>query len=181
MAELRGERVVLRPLRRADAAALRAIRADPEVARWWGPVEDDFPQGDYPDGTRLAVLLDGKVIGMVQYEEEADPNARHADVDIFLDARHLGLGYGTDAMKTIVRHLLEDRGHHRVTLWTVPENERAIRCYEKVGFRRVGVTRASQRDTVTGRWVDELLMELVDLHDEERPRTPKRARRSSAC
>ena len=161
MAQLHGDRIALRPLIPSDRAALRAIRAAPEVARWWGPVEDEFPESDYPDGTRLAVLLDGSVIGMIQYEEEDDPNSRHADVDIFLAADHLGRGYGTDAMQTIVRHLVEDRGHHRVTLWTVPENARAIRCYEKVGFRSVGVTHASQRDVVTGHWIDELLMELV--------------------
>jgi aminoglycoside 6'-N-acetyltransferase len=169
MKDLRGDRVVLRPLRGGDRTALREIRAAPEVARWWGPVEDDFPEGDYPNGTRLVVELDGEVIGMVQFEEEPDPDARHADIDIFLTAsRHDG-GLGTDAMRTIARHLLEDRGHHRLTLSTVPSNARAIRCYEKVGFRPVGVTRASQRDAVTGRWVDELLMELVDLHLSEQP------------
>jgi RimJ/RimL family protein N-acetyltransferase len=37
----------------------------------------------------------------------------------------------------------------------------AIRSYEKVGFRRVGVLRKSSRNSVTGEWEDELLMELV--------------------
>jgi aminoglycoside 6'-N-acetyltransferase len=162
MTQLRGNLVVLRSLEPADRAALREIRAAPEVARWWGPVEDDFPEGDYPDGTRLVVLLDGEVIGMVQYEEEPDPDYRHADIDVFLDPGHHDRGLGTDAMRTIARHLLEERGHHRLTLTTAPDNARAIRSYEKVGFRPVGVTRSSQRDAQTGKWVDELLMELVD-------------------
>jgi RimJ/RimL family protein N-acetyltransferase len=38
-------------------------------------------------------------------------------------------------------------------------NERAIRVYEKIGFRRVGVTRKSTR--LHGEWSDELLMELL--------------------
>ncbi len=90
MTELRGERVVLRPLRPGDTPALRRLRREPEVARWWGPLEDDFPEGDNLDGTRLTVELDGQVIGMIQYEEEDDPDSRHADVDIFLAAPQVG-------------------------------------------------------------------------------------------
>ena len=39
-------------------------------------------------------------------------------------------------------------------------NERAVRCYEAVGFRRVGVMRRYQR-MADGNWEDGLLMELV--------------------
>jgi aminoglycoside 6'-N-acetyltransferase len=163
VSEIRGERVVLRPLEPRDHDALRAIRTTPEVARWWGPLEDDFPEGDYPDGTRLAVLVDGHVAGMVQYEEEADRSWRHADVDIFLAPDHHGAGLGTDAMRTVARYLVEERGHHRLTLSTSPDNAGAIRCYEKVGFTRIGIAHASERDPVTGTWNDELLMDLVAL------------------
>ncbi len=110
-----------------------------------------------------AVLIDGEVAGMIQYYEEPDPEARHADVDVFLDPARHGRGYGTDAMRTIVQHLVEERGHHRVTLSTDPRNAAALRCYEKVGFRPVGITRASRWDDLAGRWVDELLMDLVVL------------------
>jgi len=54
-----------------------------------------------------------------------------------------------------------DVRHHRITLGTSVDNARAIRCYEKVGFRKVGVMRKSNRSHVTGEWEDELLMELV--------------------
>lgn len=156
---LRGERVVLRPLGPGDAAAVRRIRAAPEVVRWWGSPEDDFPRDD--GDPRFVVLIDGVVAGMVQYYEEPDPDARHADVDVFLDAAHHGRGHGTDALRTIVRHLVEERGHHRVTLSTDPRNAAAVRCYEKVGFRPVGITRASRWDDQARAWVDELLMDLV--------------------
>ena len=69
-------------------------------------------------------------------------------------------------MRAITRHLIEQRGHHRITLTTWPHNARAIRVYEKVGFRQVGVTRLSERGD-DGTWHDELLMELVV---EPRPR-----------
>ena len=47
-----------------------------------------------------------------------------------------------------------------LTLTTWPHNERAIHVYEKLGFRRVGVTHLSERGA-DGTWHDELLMELV--------------------
>lgn len=158
---LHGERVALRPLETEDLDAIRRIRASDAVVRWWGRSDDEFPPDD--GDPRFAVVIDGEVAGMVQYYEEPDPEGRHADVDVFLDAAYHGKGYGTDAMRTIVRHLVEERGHHRVTLSTDPRNAAAIRCYEKVGFRAVGITRASAWDDRAERWADELLMDLVVL------------------
>lgn len=159
---LQGDRVVLRPLAPGDLEAVRRIRATDEVVRWWGPPDDDFPAGD--GDARFSIVIDGEVAGMVQYYEEPDPEARHADVDVFLAAAHHGKGHGTDAIRTIVRHLVE-RGHHRVTLSTDPRNAAAVRCYEKAGFRAVGITRSSRWDGLTRRWVDELLMDLVTSPD----------------
>ncbi len=161
MSELRGETVVLRPLGPSDAARLRAIRETPEVAAWWGRLEDDFPLADEPEATRYAVLVDGEVAGLVQYGEELEPDYRHAEIDLFLDPRLHGRGLGTDAVRTIARHLVEERGHHRLIIAPAVDNLAAVRAYEKAGFRPVGVTQASWRDP-EGRWRDELLMERVE-------------------
>jgi aminoglycoside 6'-N-acetyltransferase len=158
--ELRGEHVLLRPLASRDGDELRAIRSTPEVSAWWGRLEDDFPSGDDPRATRMTVVVEGAVAGLVQFTEEPEPEYRHAEVDLFIDPRLHGRGVGTDAVATLVRHLLEDRGHHRLTIVPAADNAAAIRCYEKAGFSRVGVTRSSWRDP-DGRWRDELLMELV--------------------
>ncbi len=159
MTSLRGETVVLRPLEPTDLPAIRRIRSSEEVVRWWGRPEDDFPPDD--GDPRFAILIRGEVAGMIQLYEEPDLGARHADVDVFLDPAHHGKGHGTDALRTIVRHLVEDRGHHRITLSTDPRNAAALRCYDKAGFEPVGITRSSRWDDLTGRWVDELLMDLV--------------------
>jgi aminoglycoside 6'-N-acetyltransferase len=157
---LRGDRVVLRPLEPRDAPALRAALATPEVAAWWGAVPDGFPLEDEPEATRFTVLVDEEIAGMVQYTEEREPDYRHAELDVFLHPDHHGHGAGTDAMARLARHLLEDRGHHRLILSVSVDNARAIRAYEKVGFRTVGVTEASWRD-LDGNWRDELFMERV--------------------
>ncbi len=60
----------------------------------------------------------------------------------------------------LVRHLIEERGHHRLTIDPAAANERAIRCYEAVGFERVGIMRQYER-TDDGSWHDGLLLELL--------------------
>jgi aminoglycoside 6'-N-acetyltransferase len=161
--ELRGDRVVLRPLRAEDAPRLAELAADPEVARWWPDLfEAELLEkaAGKPGEAFFTVLHEGESIGLVQYEEELDPDYRHAGIDLFLGAPYHGRGLGTDALRTVVRHLVEDRGHHRVTIDPVAHNTRAIRSYEKVGFRRVGVMREYQRDP-DGTWRDGLLLDLL--------------------
>jgi aminoglycoside 6'-N-acetyltransferase len=157
----RGERVVLEPVRAEHTDRLRELRAAPEVARWWDPAPDGWPLDREPDLEKLALLVDGEVVGYVQFWEEPDPAGRHADVDIFVGPAAQGRGLGTEAMRTVVRHLIEDRGHHRITLATSVDNARAIHVYEKVGFRKVGVMRKAALSHTTGEWEDEYLMELV--------------------
>ena len=150
----------LRPLTGADAPRLREIRAMPEVARWWHPPEDDFPLSDDPGAVRFVIEHEVEVIGLVQYEEEDDPNYRNAWIDIFIAATHHGSGLGTEAIEAVCRHLFDERGHHRLVIDPAAENAAAIRCYEKAGFRRVGVMRQYERSP-EGVWRDGLLMELV--------------------
>jgi aminoglycoside 6'-N-acetyltransferase len=155
------DRLVLEPVRPEHADRLRALRGTPEVARWWNPPEEGWPLVEEADLRKLVVLVDGEVAGYIQYWEEKDPSYRHADVDIFLGPDWQDRGLGTVAMRAVVRHLIEDRGHHRITLGTAVENARAIRSYEKVGFRTVGVMRKCALDQRTGEWGDEYLMEYV--------------------
>jgi aminoglycoside 6'-N-acetyltransferase len=160
MDALEGKVVRLRPLERGDIFALRRIVATPEVASWWGRQAEGFPLTDEPTATRFTVLVDDEIVGMAQYGEESEPDYRHAWIDLFLDPRRHGEGLGTDAVATLARHLVADRGHHRITIDPALHNLAAIRCYEKAGFERVGVTRSSWRDP-DGVWRDGLLMELV--------------------
>jgi aminoglycoside 6'-N-acetyltransferase len=161
MEELRGERVTIVPAVPQNAERLRELRTEPAVARWWDPPPDGWPLAAEPGFQVFAILVDGEPAGAIQFWEEPDPGSRFADVDIFLGPDHQGRGLGTEAMRLIVRHLIDDRGHHRVTLSTAVDNARAIHVYEKVGFRTVGVTRKSSLDELSGEWRDELLMEYV--------------------
>jgi aminoglycoside 6'-N-acetyltransferase len=161
MIELKAERVAIRTLIAADAPALRRILAEPEVAAWWHEPDPAWPLDEDPDTTRLTIVVGGEVAGMIQFCEEKDPDYRHASIDVFLAPRHHHRGLGTEAVATLADHLISQRGHHRLTIDPATDNEVAIRCYEKAGFRRVGVMRAYWRDRVAGSWRDGLLMEMV--------------------
>jgi aminoglycoside 6'-N-acetyltransferase len=60
----------------------------------------------------------------------------------------------------LARHLVHERGHHRLVIDPAAENVRAIRCYERVGFRRIGVQRKSEL-AGDGTWRDGLLMDML--------------------
>jgi aminoglycoside 6'-N-acetyltransferase len=150
----------LRPLEPADAEPLRRIRATPEVARWWDDPEEGWPLTDDPEATRLVIEVDGEMAGFVQYYEENEPKYRHAGIDIFVAPEHQGRGVGTAALRSVVGELT-GRGHHRITIDPAAGNAAAIRAYEKVGFRPVGVMRKYERDSGGTGWHDGLLMELL--------------------
>ncbi|MEU1644806.1 GNAT family protein [Micromonospora zamorensis] len=161
---LRGRAVVLRPATAADVEALVAIRADPEVRRWWrggddltGSVRADLGDDDLHV---YAIEHDGRVVGAIQWYAEADPDYRHASLDVFLEPAARGEGLGGDAIRTLARHLIDEYGHHRFTIDPAAANSAAIRAYAKVGFRPVGVLRRYERGE-DGRWHDGLLMDLL--------------------
>ena len=153
--------MLIRPLSDRDEAALRRIHSTPEVARWWGQPEEGFPDDDDPQSTRLTIELDGRVVGLIEFFEEPTPRYRHATIDLFLDPTVHGRGLGSEAVRRVVRHLIVERGHHRITIDPALANAVAIRTYERVGFRPVGVMRGYERDTHGDGWHDALLMELL--------------------
>lgn len=160
MVRLAGQRVALRSLVFEDAPLLTEIAETPEVAQWWGEIDDGFPFNDKPDAARLTVTLDSSVLGLIEYGQKHDPNYRGAWIDIFIDPKHHGQGFGTDAVATLVRYLTRELDHYRVTIDAVVDNPAAIRIGEKAGFKPVGVLRSAWEDP-SGAYRDVLLMDLL--------------------
>jgi aminoglycoside 6'-N-acetyltransferase len=161
---LRGELVVLRPLLPSDRERMIEILSDPTVVEWWdtrGPEHstEELLAGE-PAWHVFGIEVDGALAGSIQASEEEDADYRHAGIDIFLAAPFQGRGIGTDAIRTLARWLFDVRDHHRLTIDPAASNERAIRTYEKVGFRSVGVMRLYERGH-DGTFHDGLLMDML--------------------
>ncbi len=90
----------------------------------------------------------------------AAPENREASLGIAIgEHEFLDGGYGTDAMRTACRFGFDMMNLHRIDLTVYDWNPRAIRVYEKVGFRTEGVL----RDGIykAGRWNDLVLMAVL--------------------
>lgn len=161
---LAGARVLLRSVVADDVDALVRIRSTPAIrARWRGnDLEREIADDLASEELHVLAIEDenGTVIGAIQWQEETEPDYRHASIDIYVDPAVHRRGYGTDAVRTLARHLLDDLGHHRLTIDPAADNHAAIACYQRVGFRPVGVMRRYERGA-HGEWHDGLLMDML--------------------
>jgi aminoglycoside 6'-N-acetyltransferase-1b/aminoglycoside 6'-N-acetyltransferase-2 len=151
--------LTLRPMEEGDLPMLHEWLKRPHVREWWAGEEADLPfeaiRAHYlprvmaeEQVTPYIAMLGGRPIGYCQsyvaagsgggwWEDITDPGVR--GIDQFLcEASDLGRGLGTRMVKTLVARLFEDPAVTRIQTDPRPENARAIRCYEKAGFRAVG-------------------------------------------
>ena len=110
--------------------------------------------------SHFLIQVDGETIGIVQSYEESDPMYHHAGIDIAIRSSWQRKGLGPDAIRTLARHLIDERGHHRLTIDPAAHNTGAIKAYERVGFRPVGRLRQYERGP-DGTWHDGLLMDML--------------------
>jgi RimJ/RimL family protein N-acetyltransferase len=153
-----------RPLIAGDLPMIATWLARPHVAQWWqGPIAVD------PGLRQFVAVLEGEPIAYVQsYQAVAchrdgwwldvtDPGVH--GIDQFLaDPQKLGQGLGTELVRSFVAELFADPRVTRVQADPSPANPRAVRCYEKAGFRRVreivtpdGPALLMHRDRISGR------------------------------
>jgi aminoglycoside 6'-N-acetyltransferase len=154
--------VTLRPLRDSDLDPLVEMVAMPGVAEWWGtpdPPERE-KEGFVNDGSAFAIEVDGELAGWVGFNEEPEPDYRQVALDISLFPAYHERGFGPTALRLACAWLIDERGHHRLTIDPSVENGRAVRAYAKVGFKPVGVMRSHER-APDGRWRDSLLMDML--------------------
>ena len=144
---------------------------DPEVARLTrfqiAPVTEDDVRRYFqlrllaPDAFAYAVLVDRgtRLVGTTTFSALDSDNGSVMFHITIGEHDAWGLGYGTEATELMVGHAFERLGLHRVALSVFEFNPRAIRCYEKVGFRIEGRSReAVWRD---GAFWDEVHMGIL--------------------
>ncbi|MHA1720138.1 MAG: GNAT family N-acetyltransferase [Promethearchaeota archaeon] len=75
------------------------------------------------------------------------------------EKEYLGKGFGTEAMQLLVNYCFEDLNMHKVELKVYDFNTRAIKSYEKIGFKEEGILR--QCHYVRGKYVDLIAMGIL--------------------
>ena len=84
-------------------------------------------------------LDDNRLLGDINLNVINNWGSRDSFVGLGIgDRNDWGKGYGTDAMKIILRFAFTELNLRRVTLTVFEYNPRAIRSYEKTGFRHEG-------------------------------------------
>ncbi|HDN79985.1 MAG: N-acetyltransferase [Chloroflexi bacterium] len=166
---LRGRKVRLRAPEREDLPLFVRWLNDTEVTRYltlYWPLsmaeeEQWFENLLKRENDRVFVIEteEGKPIGNMGLHN-IDWKNRKAVLGIFIGEKdYWGKGYGTDAIKTLLRFAFEELNLNRVELRVFEFNTRAIRCYEKCGF----VTEGRLRQSLfrNGRYHDELVMAVL--------------------
>ena len=147
-----GNKVILRPLTAADAAAMFASLSDHESMRLTGTQQSftfEQVQGhcerieDADDRADFAIVLkeNDQYIGEAVLND-IDWVNRSANFRIALaDSKLFGKGYGTEATRLMIDFGIRTLDLHRIELEVYDFNLRAQHVYEKIGFVREGVRR----------------------------------------
>lgn len=139
-------RIRLRSTVYEDGPALVSIRRTEEVRRRWrgDELEAQFAEElDDDEVFRLTIETGRQIIGLAQFAKEQDEDYRHASVDIYIDPAVHRRGYATEALRTLVDYLFDERRHHRLTIDPAADNHPAIECYSRPVGRRSGKAPAS--------------------------------------
>lgn len=162
--------VTLRSADNADVPFLVRLFADADVAPYLAAVRETSAEEldalvaravDAPDELGVVVIeVDGEPAGTMTWER-VNRRSRIASVAGFaVDPAYRGRKVGVEAARLLQRHLIRERGFHRLQMEVYGFNERALRHAERAGWIREGVRRKAYWRNE--QWVDGVLFGLVE-------------------
>jgi RimJ/RimL family protein N-acetyltransferase len=179
-----GQKTRLRAIERDDIPTFVRWLNDPEVRQYlelYLPIskaqeEEWFEARLKDDSGRIFAIEteEGIPIGNIGLHD-LDWKNRNAGLGIVIaEKEYWGRGYGSDAVIALLGLAFNEMNLHRVYLHAYDFNQRAIRCYEKCGFRHEG--RARQALFRGGNYHDHLLMAILreEFVSETLPKEQKR-------
>ena len=107
-------------------------------AQWWLNMVADK---DGKDGLYRAVIVDGKIVGMVALEKKSDVYEKDADISYLLMTEYWGKGITTQAVQELCEEAFEKLDIIRITGSLFGENEVSKKVLTKAGFVLEGVMR----------------------------------------
>jgi len=167
--KLQGERVYLSPVNPDDAEQYTKWMNDPEVACNLGQhqnvislrSERKFVEEMAESGYDFAIVLDESdtLTGNISLEDIGNRD-RCATLGLFIgDAENRGKGYGTEAIRLLLRYAFDTLNLHNVKLSVHADNAQGLACYRKVGFKEFGRRRGATFKN--GAYVDVVYMDIL--------------------
>ncbi len=166
-----GPRVTLRAAQPADLEPLVEILSEPEVSLWWVGYTRDRVRREFIEEPAARIIdVAGTCAGAMLVLRGEDPEYPTTVIHLFLGTAFRGRRLGEEALALAIRHEFA-AGMSRVTLDPNIHNEGAIRSYERLGFKRIGVLRDYQVRP-SGALEDALFMDLTRSDFPEGPPLP---------
>ena len=172
-----GDKVYLSPINKDDAAIYTKWLNDYEVAAGLGQYrllislesEKRILDSLTSEGHNYAIVLGetDTLIGNIGFLNIKQYN-RSAEVGLFIgDKENRGKGYGAEALRLILDFGFKTLNFHNVMLYVHADNEIAIACYKKVGFKEIGRRRESKFKD--GKYIDVVSMDILSTDTRMRP------------
>lgn len=177
--QLRGRRVVLRPLHGADFEAWREVR---QRNRGWLLKWEPKPPPGAPDDTEsrpafvarcgarerewqmgsgygFGIFVGGRFAGELNLSGVQRGPFQNAYVGYWIDEAHAGNGYVPEALVVAARFAFEELGLHRLQVAIIPRNRASRRVVEKLELRDEGI--AHRYLAINGVWEDHIRYALT--------------------
>ena len=145
---IKGNIVTLQPANQNDKRTIyewliqwKSLALDYSLPSWKEFCDDykDF----FFDGTKknvgrcYLIVVDNAPVGQINYHT-LHRNYKHTELDIWMkNDDSCGKGFGSDALITLCQYLHNELGIREFIIRPSAQNKRAIRAYQKAGFRKI--------------------------------------------
>jgi len=155
--KLKGEKIILVPIKPEEKDEFYELATKSYGSKFWRDEEEkktltkekffkDWHEGYFdlnlPEkGQCFWIVVNGRKIGQINYNK-IDLKNKKVELDIIIGAKEdMGKGYGSDSLKTLIKHIFENFDVNKIWIEARANNPRAIRAYKKVGFKKEGLLR----------------------------------------
>jgi len=150
------QQIIFRDMNLEDLEMMVAWRNEEDVKKYYGNPSFDYSHEYIINKYKPRILKeDKKVPIIIEYEHEPIgylqfytlekeeilkiTNGKSSEVgsfDLFIgSSKHRNKGLGTIITRKLITKFEENRGIHHIVIKVLSNNHRAIKCYEKCGFR----------------------------------------------
>jgi RimJ/RimL family protein N-acetyltransferase len=167
-----GEKINLRPLLKSNMKLMQKWHNDKEIMRLFAitrSTNEDYWLSSFERMVKDKSILffgitlkeDNRLIGYVHLEHIIWSHRLCRDTGILIgEKEEWSKGYGTEAMRLLIKYAFEDLGLHRLELMTFDFNRRGMRVWEKCGFKKEGIMRKARLSD--GEWHDLIFFSLLE-------------------